>query len=181
MVVRSPISPGLPQPLSSSPQLLDRMHYLDYSYLSKPLSFSTFFFFPTRFLSWAGSLEQLTLLHFFQPIAEYFFIRRFVAIFPTKASLVQGSYSLLIWQPQYGNTLCFSYREKWRCLPFPHPRSLPTVLLCLISQEGREHKHLLQVLTLLFSLQYLISFQKYMKLSDWHLSHLCTFLLYPGG
>lgn len=65
-------------------------------------------------------------------------------------------------------------------MAFSHPRSLLVLLPQLISQEGRGLKYLVQVLTLLFSLQYLISFQKYMKQSDWHLSHLCTFLLCPG-
>lgn len=42
------------------------------------------------------------------------------------------------------------------------------------------HQYLVQVLSLFFSLQHLISFLKYMKQSDWHPSYLCTFLLYPG-
>lgn len=56
------------------------------------------------------------------------------------------------------------------------------MLPCPISQEGRGKifspaLSSALVPTLFFSLQKLITFQKYTKQSDWHLSDLCTFLL----
>lgn len=80
----------------------------------------------------------------------------------------------------------FSIPRKWEgiCL-FLSPRSLPMVLPCPISHDGRGQKYLVQLYLLhrfllwLFSLQYSVTFQKYTKQSDWHLSHLCTFLFSP--
>lgn len=166
---------------SSSPQLLPVIYYLDYSCLSNSISFSILLFqiFFPGILSWAVSLKQLTLIHF-QPIVRHSFVCAFLTIFSPKASHVRRT--VHCWSCIFSteNTPCFPCWQKGRCVAFSHSRSLLVVLPQLISQEGRGLKYLVQVLTLLFSLQYLISFQKYMKQSDWHLSHLCTFLLCPG-
>lgn len=94
----------------------------DDSYLSKPLSFSSSFFFSFLFVFLSSSVGlspwNNLLWSTFQPIAQYFFIPRFSAMFPTKASLAQESNSLLVLHPQYGNTPSFHAEKREGVCPF---------------------------------------------------------------